>query len=123
MTLSRQHVLLETESARQRAVELLKQLQAAHIECEAQLKAEQRPDNLKNITGKSSLEEAIQNTQRMIELIDRAMQEAREMEIGDQIPVQTRVHEPGRNLPGEPVIGHENAAAASLFSSRAATRW
>jgi hypothetical protein len=78
MSMTRQSVLLQTHAARQQAVELLKQLQQSLAECEAQLKAEQRVDHLKLVTGKSSLETAIAQTQRMIEALDRALEEARQ---------------------------------------------
>jgi len=74
---TRQHVLLETLAARQRAEELLKQLHQAQAECEGCLKADQRQDAMKQVTGKSSLETAIATTKRMIEMLDRALEEAR----------------------------------------------
>lgn len=75
---SRQQLLLETLAARQRAVELLKSLEQAAADCEAQLKAEDRIDRIKVVTGRSSLEEAITSTQRMIDMLDRAMSESQQ---------------------------------------------
>src|SRR4051812_34527474 len=73
MATTRQQVLLETLAARQRAAELLKTLEQARCECEAQLKTEQRQDAMKTVTGKSSIESAIAQTKRMVELLDRAL--------------------------------------------------
>lgn len=77
MRTTRQQVLLETHAARQRAAELLKSLQSAQAECEGQLKADQRADVVKMVTGQSSIEAAIVSTRRMIETLDRALEEAR----------------------------------------------
>lgn len=77
MRTTRQQVLLETHAARQRAADLLKTLQAAQMECEGQLKADQRADVVKVVTGQSSIEAAIVSTRRMIETLDRALEEAR----------------------------------------------
>jgi acyl-CoA reductase-like NAD-dependent aldehyde dehydrogenase len=93
---TRQNVLLETLAARQRAEELLKTLQQAQLECEGQLKAEQRQDAMKQVTGKSSLETAIASTRRMIEMLDRALEEARASLADDDRP------EPARPENGRP---------------------
>lgn len=77
MRTTRQQVLLETHAARQRAAELLKSLQCAQIECENHLKADQRADVVKSVTGRSSIEAAIASTRRMIETLDRALEDAR----------------------------------------------
>ena len=76
MSTSRQTVLLETLAARQRAAELLKTLEQAQTECEGCLKKDERPDLIKTLTGKSSIESAIAQTRRMIEMLDRALGEA-----------------------------------------------
>lgn len=76
MSTSRQTVLLETLAARQRAAELLKTLEQAQVECEGCLKKEARQDLIKTLTGKSSIESAIAQTKRMIEMLDRALGEA-----------------------------------------------
>jgi len=77
MSMTRQNVLIQTHAARQQAADVLKQLEAALAECQSQLKAEQRIDHVKLVTGKSSLETAIAQTQRMLESLDRALDEAR----------------------------------------------
>jgi len=73
---TRQQVLLETYAARQRAAELLKTLEQARTECEGCLKSENRQDVVKTVTGKSSIESAICQTRRMVEMLDRALAEA-----------------------------------------------
>jgi acyl-CoA reductase-like NAD-dependent aldehyde dehydrogenase len=77
---SRQNLLIETHAARQQAEAMLKSLLQAHAECEAQLVSEKRTDPVRTVTGKSSLETAIETTKRMIEALDRAVEEAREIE-------------------------------------------
>lgn len=76
MATTRQQVVLETLAARQRAAELLKQLEAAQAECDGCLKSEQRQDMMKQVTGKSSIETAMASAKRMVEMLDRALQEA-----------------------------------------------
>lgn len=68
-------VLAEVTAARQRAELVLKGLIEAQSECEKQLSQENRRDAMKIVTGKSSLENAIATTRRMIESFDRQIQE------------------------------------------------
>ncbi len=75
-------MLLETLAARQRAAELLKTLERAQAECEGCLRSDERQDMMKAVTGKSSIESAIGQTRRMIEMLDRALGEAGEGEAG-----------------------------------------
>lgn len=77
MVSARQKVLIDTHNMRQQASELLRSLESAQAECEQQLAREQREDAMKTVTGRSSLEHAVANTRRMIESLDRAMDEAR----------------------------------------------
>lgn len=70
--------MLETLAARQRAAELLKTLERAQAECEGCLRSDERQDMMKAVTGKSSIESAIGQTKRMIEMLDRALGEAGE---------------------------------------------
>lgn len=74
----RQNVLIDLHAARQSAVELLRSLEQAQRDCEAQLQADNRQDFMRLVRGKSSLEAAIAEARRMIEAVDRNMQEARE---------------------------------------------
>ncbi|MBY0310959.1 MAG: hypothetical protein K2W85_02705 [Phycisphaerales bacterium] len=81
---TRQSVLLETYAARQRAVDLLKNLQQAQGECEKHLEADKRQDVMKTLTGCSSIESAITSTKRMIEMMDRVLVEAESMVAVDE---------------------------------------
>lgn len=81
---TRQSVLLETYAARQRAADLLKNLQQAQGECEKHLEADKRQDVMKTLTGCSSIESAIANTKRMIEMMDRVLVEAESMVAVDE---------------------------------------
>lgn len=76
MGTTRQQVLLETLAARQRAAELLKHLEQAQQECDGVLKSDQRQDMMKAVTGKSSIEQAMASAKRMVEMLDRALEEA-----------------------------------------------
>lgn len=117
---TRQHVLLETLAARQRAEELLKQLQQAQAECEGHLRAEQRQDAMKQVTGKSSLETAIATTRRMIEMLDRALEEARTAALEDAAdpaappPSPTPPSPPGPRVEVVARIGHHGTVARSV---------
>lgn len=77
VTTNRQNVLIETHALRQQAVEVLSWLEESRAQIEAQLKAEQRTDMVRLVAGRSSLDQAILDTKRVIESLDRAMSEAR----------------------------------------------
>ncbi len=81
---TRQSVLLETYAARQRAIDLLKSLQSAQTECEKHLEADKRQDVMKTLTGCSSIESAIANTKRMIEMMERVLVDAESMASADE---------------------------------------
>jgi hypothetical protein len=68
-------LLAEVTATRQRAEVVLKGLIEAQTECEKQLTQENRRDAMKLVTGRSSLENAITTTRRMIESFDRQIQE------------------------------------------------
>ncbi len=90
-------MLLETLAARQRAAELLKTLERAQAECEGCLKSDERQDLMKTVTGKSSIESAISQTKRMIEMLDRALGEAGEAGLeGASVEVVGRIGALGR---------------------------
>ena len=74
---SRQQVLIDTHATRQQAADLLKTLEEARRQVEAQLEGDKREDVVRVVTGRSALEAAIANTKRMIEALDRAVEEAR----------------------------------------------
>lgn len=118
MSMTRQNVLIQTHAARQQAAELLKQLQASLAECEAQLKAEQRVDHVKLVTGKSSLENAIAQTQRMLESLDRALEEARKAPGEDTGAGSVPVGEPEITVRGiiGPALGPALAGSKYRFA-------
>lgn len=73
----RQQVLIDTHATREQAAELLRTLEESRKSLEAQLAGEQREDVVKLVTGRSALDQAIADTRRMVESLDRAMSEAR----------------------------------------------
>ena len=75
------------ETARSRAMETLAALEQAKAESEQRLRETGQADHLKRVTGKSSIENAITATQRMIGLLDRqAVEPAR---VATSAPVVT----------------------------------
>jgi len=75
MSSVRQQVLLQTLATRQNAEKLLASLLRAQAECDQQLQKEQRSDAMKSVTGASSLDRAIASTRRMIEQLDRSVEQ------------------------------------------------
>lgn len=75
MSSARQQVLLQTLATRQNAEKLLASLLRAQAECDQQLQKEQRSDAMKSVTGASSLDRAIASTRRMIEQLDRSLEQ------------------------------------------------
>ena len=73
----RARILTETADARADAERLLSGLIDARSKSEARLKELSRSDILKNLTGKSALDNAITSTQRMIDSLDRVLVELR----------------------------------------------
>jgi hypothetical protein len=73
----KQRFLVETISVRERAEALVQELVHAQAECERQLRLMNRPDNIKALTGKSSIERAIDETRRTIAMLERTIQDAR----------------------------------------------
>lgn len=85
MSSARQQVLLQTLATRQNAEKLLASLLRAQAECDQQLQKEQRSDAMKSVTGASSLDRAIASTRRMIEQLDRSLEQmAREPEAANE---------------------------------------
>ncbi|MDX2017077.1 MAG: hypothetical protein SFY95_05465 [Planctomycetota bacterium] len=74
----RQKILRETVRARDRAQALLKELLDARSLSEEALKAGGQSDLYKQVTGKSSLENAIASAQRMVETCERQIQDFRQ---------------------------------------------
>ncbi|MCA9271720.1 MAG: hypothetical protein KDA31_01610 [Phycisphaerales bacterium] len=73
----RARILTETADARADAERLLAGLIDARSKSEARLAELSRSDILKNLTGKSALDNAINSTQRMIDSLDRVLVELR----------------------------------------------
>jgi hypothetical protein len=77
----RERFLREATIVRHEAQRVLRELMAAHAVCNERLRAMGRPDTLKSVTGRSSIETAMAGTKRMIESLERAIGEAqRELE-------------------------------------------
>ncbi|TVQ60351.1 MAG: hypothetical protein EA379_08330 [Phycisphaerales bacterium] len=72
----KQRVLLETNAARDRAEALLRGLLDAKAESEKQMATFKRPDAYKAVTGKSSIDNAIASTRRLIETLNRELDRA-----------------------------------------------
>jgi len=81
----RARILTETADARADAERLLSGLIDARSKSEARLKELSRSDILKNLTGKSALDNAITSTQRMIDSLDRVLVELRTKLTPDEI--------------------------------------
>jgi hypothetical protein len=76
MTIQNQ-VLLETTATRDRAEALLRTLLDYKAQSEKNLSELRQPDAFKHVTGRSSLDNAIASTQRMIEALNRVISQAR----------------------------------------------
>lgn len=66
-------ILTRTALARQQAERLLEGLMEAKANSERRLAELRQTDHLKHVTGRSSLENAIASTRRMIDTIDRTL--------------------------------------------------
>jgi hypothetical protein len=75
----RQRILLETISARDKAESLLRSLVESKGELESHLAAERQRDKFQIVTGRSSIDNAVSSTRRMIETLNRAIERCREM--------------------------------------------
>jgi len=62
----------DTIRLRERAVAVLKSLQDAKRRCDKQLTTTNRTDAMTQVTGRSSLDEAIASAKRTIDVLDRA---------------------------------------------------
>lgn len=79
----RQRILLETATVRDRAEALLKGLIETKHSFERHAPAVTRPDALKKVTGRSSIENAVASTQRMVEALNRTLGQLRR-ELNDE---------------------------------------
>lgn len=71
----RQRILSETVSARDRAEKLLRGLVDARWRTEQHLERLGKPDAMRKVTGRSAMDNAIASTQRMIESLNRALEQ------------------------------------------------
>lgn len=76
MNTAREQVLVQTRRTREDAERLLTSLLEAQAGCDAQLAAENRSDLVRKVKGRTSLEAAIEQTRRMIDVLKRAEGEA-----------------------------------------------
>lgn len=67
-----QRLILETAAAREKAELLLRGLQEARTRSERHLAELGQRDPYKRVTGRSSLENAISSTQRLVDMLGRA---------------------------------------------------
>lgn len=95
MDSAREKALNETRRTRENAERLLASLLEAQASCEAQLAAEKRADLVKHVTGKTSLEQGIEETRRMIDILKRAEEEAAR----DHGSPETTGHDASGNTP------------------------
>jgi hypothetical protein len=71
----KERILLELSRQRERADGLLKELQEARTRAERLLEENHRRDTFKEVTGASSIETAISSTRKMVETLDKQIQE------------------------------------------------
>lgn len=69
----RQRILLETATVRDRAEALLKGLLETRKTFERHTPVTSKPDALKKVTGRSSIDNAVASTQRMVEALNRTL--------------------------------------------------
>ncbi len=70
-----QQALETARRTRVRAEQTLEELRASLAECDSTLAAERRTDVVRKVKGKSSVEQAIEATKRMVEVLKRAEDE------------------------------------------------
>jgi hypothetical protein len=71
----RQRILIQTATDRDKVEALLRELIDAKATSERNMAQIKQPDFLKQVTGKSSLDNAIANTQRMVETLNRTLEQ------------------------------------------------
>jgi hypothetical protein len=71
----RQRILIQTATDRDKVEALLRELIDAKAASERNMAQIKQPDFLKQVTGKSSLDNAIANTQRMVETLNRTLEQ------------------------------------------------
>ncbi|MBC7835412.1 MAG: hypothetical protein H7Y88_09985 [Phycisphaerales bacterium] len=70
-------LLAETVAARERAEGVIQGLMQAKAQCEADLARASREDILKKVTGRSSLDNAVIQARKVVESLDRAIDQLR----------------------------------------------
>jgi len=70
-------LVIETDEARERAKALLDDLLRVRAETESRLEESSRSDPMSVVTGRSSLDNAIERTERMLALLERASEALR----------------------------------------------
>jgi hypothetical protein len=73
----RQRFLVETIAAREKAEATVQGLIQAREECERQLTQARKKDVLRSVTGRSAMDKAITDAQRMVQSLERAIDEVR----------------------------------------------
>ncbi|MCB9845720.1 MAG: hypothetical protein H6811_07020 [Phycisphaeraceae bacterium] len=73
----RQRILIDTTIARDKAQTLLRGLLDAKARSEKHLRDSRQIDAMKTVTGRSSMDNAIASTQRMVEALNRAIDQAK----------------------------------------------
>ena len=69
--------MLETTATRDRAETLLRTLLDYKLQSERNLAELRQPDAFKTVTGRSSLDNAIASTQRMVEALNRVIAQSK----------------------------------------------
>jgi len=78
MMSERRRIVLETTATRERAEALLRGLLEAKSTSEKRLAELKQPDHLKHVTGRSAMDNAIASTQRMIDALNRTIEQFRD---------------------------------------------
>ena len=73
----RQRIMLETNALRDKAEALLRGLLDAKAVTEREMARLKRPDPMQLVTGRSSIDDGIASTRRMIETLNRSLAQAR----------------------------------------------
>jgi hypothetical protein len=90
MTTPSTQTLTDLLAMRQNAERILESLLRARAECDQCLQKERRADPMRSVTGASSLDKAVADTRRMIDTLNRAVEEAAR-EAGGRVPPAVEV--------------------------------
>lgn len=115
----RQRILSETVAARDRAEKLLQGLVDARRRTEQHLERLGKPDAMRKVTGRSAMDNAIASTQRMIESLNRALEQLKrglsdedlaEIRAEIQSEIGADIRAEGNGHPGDNGLGYRNGA-------------